>query len=102
MAEFLHVAQRKLKLPFYEARGLVYRWRRLATVAHCVPEDLDAAMAAHERHGLAIFDALIWAVCERAGATILVTEDLQDGRTLGRVTFLDPFNRANARRLGIA
>jgi predicted nucleic acid-binding protein len=102
LAEFLHVGVRKLRLAYADLSALIDEWRAAATVAPCLPEDLDAALDAHARHGLAIFDALIWAVCERAGASILVTEDLQDGQKLGRVTFLDPFNPANARRLGLA
>jgi predicted nucleic acid-binding protein len=41
-------------------------------------------------------------VCDRNGANILASEDFQDGRPLGRVTFLNPFNPANTARLGLA
>lgn len=102
LAEFVNVGDRKLRLHRDEVRGLVERWRRFARTDGYGTADLDTALDAHRDHGLSIWDALIWAVCDRVGATILVTEDLQDGRTLGRVTFLDPFNPANARRLGIA
>jgi hypothetical protein len=40
-------------------------------------------------------------VCERAGVSILASEGFQDGRRLGRVTILDPFNPNNARALGL-
>jgi hypothetical protein len=33
---------------------------------------------------------------------VLVTQDFQSGRKLGRVTFLDPFDPANDARLGLS
>ena len=59
-------------------------------------------MDARAAHGLPFWDALIWAVAERAGAASLVSEDFQPGRRLGRVNIVDPFDPANAARLGIA
>jgi predicted nucleic acid-binding protein len=53
------------------------------------------------KHKLSPFDALIWATAERAGVTHFVTEDQQDGRRLGRVTFVDPFAARNRALLGL-
>lgn len=102
LAEFYHVATRRVAIGGLAARRLVEDWRAAVAAEGFSGADLAAAMAAHERHRLAVWDALIWATCDRVGATVLATEDLQDGRTLGRVTFLDPFNPANAPRLGLA
>lgn len=102
LAQFYNLAVRKLMIEAGTARRLVDGWRIAARVEGFDDRDLGAAMQAHAAHGLHIWDALIWATCNRVGATILATEDLQDGRTLGRVTFLDPFNPANAARLGLA
>jgi predicted nucleic acid-binding protein len=102
LAEYYGVVTRKLKLRPEAARGNVETWAQaaLAVVAYDLA-DLRAAMEASAKHDIAAWDALVWAVCERAGVRTLVTEDFQDGRTLGRVTFLDPFNPANAARLGL-
>ena len=62
---------------------------------------LEAALRVVGEHDLPFWDALIWAVCERVGVDTLVTEDFQNGRRLGRVTFLDPFEPTNAVRLGL-
>jgi predicted nucleic acid-binding protein len=45
-------------------------------------------MATYE---LGWFDAHIWAYAEHFGMTELWTEDLQDGRTYGAVTAVNPF-----------
>lgn len=37
----------------------------------------------------------MWSVVRRAGARFLLSEDLQDGRELEGVRFLNPFNPAN-------
>ncbi|WP_404325563.1 hypothetical protein [Aerophototrophica crusticola] len=45
---------------------------------------------------MSIFDAQVWATVRRAGCTHLLTEDFQDGRSLGGITFVNPFDPANA------
>jgi prevent-host-death family protein len=83
------------------ARRFVAGWRATTRVEPYDAADLGAAMQASEDHGLAFWDALIWAVAEWAGAAFLITEDLQPGRRLGRVTFVDPFDPASRALLGI-
>jgi predicted nucleic acid-binding protein len=101
LGEFYHVTTRKLGLARATARRFVDGWARTTRVEPYGEDDLGAAMRACEDHGLSFWDALIWAVAERTGAAFLVTEDLQPGRRLGRVTFIDPFDPANRAMLGI-
>jgi predicted nucleic acid-binding protein len=54
-------------------------------------EDLTAALAAHHEHHLPFWDAMLWAIANRSGCDILFTEDFQHDRTLGNVTFINPF-----------
>ena len=54
---------------------------------------LDAA-ALEERAQLSFWDALIVEAARRAGATRLVTEDLQDGRRIEGIAIQDPFGAA--------
>ncbi|MBI3506327.1 MAG: PIN domain-containing protein [Proteobacteria bacterium] len=61
--------------------------------------DLTEALKAVKVHKLAFWDAMLWATCRRAGATTLFTEDMQDGRTLSGVRFVNPFAAKNARYL---
>ena len=85
-------------------RAFVEAWRQAAVGSDAYTEARSRRRRTWRiaTHHVPIWDALIWAVCDRAGARILATEDFQDGRTLGRVTFLDPFNPKNAARLGLA
>ncbi|MBI4261393.1 MAG: PIN domain-containing protein [Actinobacteria bacterium] len=50
-----------------------------------------AASELEERHGLSFWDALIVQAAHRAGASRLVTEDLQPGRRLAGVVIENPF-----------
>jgi predicted nucleic acid-binding protein len=102
LAEFQSVAVRKLGLSPDEPLRSVELWSAAARVEGYTLADLRAASGAQKNHRLPFWDALIWAVCERYGVETLVTEDFQNGRTLGRVTFLDPFDPANDARLGLS
>lgn len=56
---------------------------------------LDRAMGEGTQHRLSFWDALLWATADGAGVRYLLTEDYQDGRTLGEVTFVIPFEPRN-------
>jgi predicted nucleic acid-binding protein len=53
-------------------------------------------------HGLSFRDALIWATCDRIGIRHLLTDDFQDRRVIGGVTYLKPFIPANDELLDVA
>ncbi len=101
VGEFCHVGLRKLGHAPAWIEEFVVAWTAVARVESYGLADVRAALRARVEHGLSFWDALIWAVCERTGADLLVSEDFQDGRRLGGVTFLDPFNPGNAARLGL-
>jgi predicted nucleic acid-binding protein len=102
LGEFYHVRTRKLRRSRDETRGFIDGWRRTAWVEPYGEADIEAAMDCSQSHGLSFWDAMIWAVSERAGASLLATEDLQAGRRLGGVTFVDPFDPSSHRRLGLS
>jgi predicted nucleic acid-binding protein len=100
-AEFFRATTRKRLLTAEASRVFVDGWWSVAPSAAYEAADLFAAMDAVIKHKLSPFDALIWATAERAGVTYFVTEDQQDGRRLGRVTFVDPFAARNRALLGL-
>ncbi|MBK1836494.1 hypothetical protein JHL17_03630 [Azospirillum sp. YIM B02556] len=58
--------------------------------------DVIDAMRVHRDHGIQFWDGMIWSVAKRAGSRVLFSEDLQDGRELEGVRFLNPFAPVNA------
>jgi predicted nucleic acid-binding protein len=98
-AEFYAVATRKLETTPDDARLCLARLGAVLPVHGAAEPDLDKAMAATEQHRMSFWDALLWATADRIGVRYLLTEDFQDGRMLGGVTFVNPFKGENARLL---
>jgi predicted nucleic acid-binding protein len=96
LAEFYSVVTRKSLAEPGDARLFLDNLRRTLPVHAVVEEDLDRAIEVVTHHNLPFWDALLWATAERAGVRHLLTEDFQDGRRLGGVKFVNPFNPANA------
>ncbi len=92
LQEFYTVATRKLTpaMPRRQARGLVAAYGEWCDVA-AEPQLIVAASSLEEEHTVAFWDALIVVAALRAGASLLVSEDLQDGRQFGTLTVANPF-----------
>ncbi len=92
LQEFYTVATRKLTpaMPRRQARGLVAAYAEWCDVA-TEPQLIVAASRLEEEHTVAFWDALIVVAALRAGASLLVSEDLQDGRQFGTLTVANPF-----------
>ncbi len=92
--EFAAVARRKLSWPWPDVAEALAAFRVLC------PEPLAISVATHEaalaiaqREGLGVYDSLIVASAIEAGCSTLLSEDMQDGRTIaGTLTILNPFN----------
>jgi predicted nucleic acid-binding protein len=92
LQELYVVATRKFDppMPRAAARELVVVYASWPVVQVDVPLVL-AASELEERHTLSFWDALVVEAARRAGATRLVTEDLQAGRRIGGVAVENPF-----------
>lgn len=97
LGEFFNVVTRKVGLSRRAAADHVADWKAVFAIAAPVPETLEHAIDAAIQHNLQFWDALLWATVDAAACSILLTEDLQDGRRLGRVQFVNPFDPANRR-----
>jgi predicted nucleic acid-binding protein len=63
------------------------------------PDNLLAALACADRFRLQYLDALIAIVSRAAGATLLLSEDMQDGLDMEGLVVANPFIPANADRI---
>lgn len=93
--EFLRFVQRRAPAAFTSACAQVDVCSSLFVTPATSDEILFLAMKIAKAHGLQLWDALICAAAERAGARVLVTEDLQDGREVGGLRILNPFKPAS-------
>jgi predicted nucleic acid-binding protein len=91
--EFTNVARRKLGMDWQEVREALAAIRTVCR--NIVPLDVelhDDAIRIAERHGYAVFDALMLAAAERADCDVLWSEDMQDGMVIdGRLRIGNPF-----------
>jgi predicted nucleic acid-binding protein len=94
LAEFIAVARRKARR-FDDALAYIAQVRAMFQLVAADASSFDAAIRAVKDHQLPMWDAMLWATLDQASCRALLTEDFQDGRTLGGVTFLNPFNPAN-------
>ncbi len=92
LQEFYVNATRKLPSPLAAARARAIIRRYSTWRVHRIePADIIAASELEKRHRQSFWDALIVVSAARAGASRLVTEDLQHGRTIMGVEIVDPF-----------
>jgi predicted nucleic acid-binding protein len=91
LAEFFAASTRKAKLPVARASSLIESWLRLFPCRGATTETLRSALQTRARHGVGFWDAMLWAVAREGGCRYLLSENLQTGRTLGGVTFVNPF-----------
>jgi predicted nucleic acid-binding protein len=96
LAEFFHVTTRKGGLSAAVASRFVNDWCAVFPVHAADEAALAAAIAAVVEGHLAFWDAMIWAAARACGCRLLITEDMQDGRALRGVRFVNPFDPRNA------
>ncbi|HYU13694.1 MAG TPA: PIN domain-containing protein [Stellaceae bacterium] len=102
LCEFFNVATRKIGLDAAAAAEVVARWEAAVPVEPASGDDLRNAIRAVREHGLSFWDALLWATVRRVGVDLLLSEDLQDRRTIEGVRILNPFAVRNARLIETA
>lgn len=92
LTELYAVVTRKFDPPMSrrEARALVDAYAAWPVV-QVDPPLIVAASALEEQHSLSFWDALIVEAARRAGASRLVSEDLQHGRRIAGLVVANPF-----------
>ncbi len=90
LQEFYVASTRKLRLSEDDAEGQVLRLSAWAVHAPS-PRDVLAAIGLHRTHQLSFWDAMILRSAHRLGCTLVYSEDLNPGQTIGDVTIRNPF-----------
>lgn len=95
LGEYLRFIQRRVPASFEEAIRQVSVYR----ATFLTPPTTDAVIAraseAARAHGLQFWDCVVCAAAIEAGAKVLLTEDMQDGRSLDSLRLLNPFASGN-------
>jgi predicted nucleic acid-binding protein len=96
LGELFRVLTGKFRRPPAEASAAVRDLRSAVPVVAADEACLIDAMDAVIGHQLSFWDAMIWATVKRAGCSLLLSEDGDDGRMLGGVTWVNPFTSPRA------
>ena len=91
LAELFRALTGKHRVAPAKAAEIVQEWRDAVPVFAADELCLTDAIDAVTTHSWSFWDAMIWATAKRAGCRLLLSEDGQDGRTLGGVTIVNPF-----------
>ena len=96
LGEYLRFVQRRAPAAFEEAmrQASIYR------AAFLTPPTTDAIVTTASElaraHRMQLWDGVICAASVEAGAKVLMTEDMQDGRMIDGLRLVNPFAAANA------
>jgi len=96
LGEYLRFVQRRAPAAFEAAirQASIYR------AAFLTPPTTDAIVTTASElaraHRMQLWDGVICAASVEAGAKVLMTEDMQDGRTIDGLRLVNPFAAANA------
>jgi predicted nucleic acid-binding protein len=94
IGEFLNVA--RAKAPDFDVSvGLAHTYADYLLTPPTTFQTAIAAAALTRDHKIQFWDAIIITASAEAGASVLLSEDMQDGRAIGGLTVLNPFNPDN-------
>jgi predicted nucleic acid-binding protein len=90
LLEFLAVVRRRRIASLPSAMAKVEAWSRVFQTAPTTSRVAAAAARLVAAHGFQVWDAVIWSAAHAAGATLFLSEDLQDGLSLEGMRVVNP------------
>jgi predicted nucleic acid-binding protein len=96
LGEFLNVCRIKRIISLDLAASKVANYAKVFEAPSTQIADLESAVKLSSIYNLQYFDALIIAVATRAGASMLLSEDMQDGLEVAGLRVVNPFLADNA------
>ena len=90
LQEYCNVALKKLRLPAAHVRAQLEMYEQFEVI-QVTPEIIRAGLELHQSMSIAFFDAIILASAQTAGCSVLMSEDMNTGETVGSVRIVNPF-----------
>lgn len=100
--EFLNACRKRKLMPSDEAQNCCRLWTDVYDCPSAIFPDYVGAARASARYNFQYFDALILVISRRAGATILLSEDMHDGLVIDGLTIVNPFVAGNDAQIAAA
>jgi predicted nucleic acid-binding protein len=95
LGEYLRFVQRRQPTNFPEAVRQASIYRTLFLTPPTTSATIGKACELAHGHRMQLWDCVVCAASIEAGARVLMTEDMQDGRIIGGLRLMNPFAPAN-------
>jgi predicted nucleic acid-binding protein len=96
LGEYLRFVQRRVPQAFDDAIRQASIYRAAFLTPPTTDAVIDTACALARTHRMQLWDCVVCAASAQAGAKVLLTEDMQDGRILDGFRLINPFAASNA------
>jgi predicted nucleic acid-binding protein len=96
LLEFIAVVRRRLPTSLPSAIAKVEAWSQVFETAPTTTHVMTDALRLVNAHQFQVWDAVIFAAARASGASVFLSEDLQDGMSLDGVSVVNPFSRTDA------
>jgi predicted nucleic acid-binding protein len=95
LGEYLRFVQRRVPAAFAEVIRQASVYRTLFLTPPTTSAVIDKASELARHHHIQLWDCVICTASVDAGAKVLLTEDMQDGRVIEGLRLMNPFAAAN-------
>src|SRR5215468_701822 len=99
LGEFLRFAQRRVPAAFDGAVRQALLYQAVFLTPPTTEAVINKAAELARAHRLQFWDCVVCAAAAQAGANVLLTEDMQDGRSIDGLRLINPFAAANAKAI---
>jgi predicted nucleic acid-binding protein len=99
LGEFLRLVQRRFPPSFEEAIRQALLYESVFITPPTTDAIINKASELARAHRLQLWDCVVCTASAQAGAKVLLTEDMQDGRTLDGLHLMNPFVAVNAKSI---
>jgi len=97
LGEFPRFVQRRLPASFEDAIQQTLLYQAIFLTPSTTNAIINKASELARAHRMQLWDCVVCAASAQAGAKVLFTEDMQDGRIIDGLRLMNPFAAANAK-----
>jgi predicted nucleic acid-binding protein len=99
LGEFLRFVQRRVPASFEDAIRQALLYQAVFLTPATTDTVINKACELARAHRMQLWDCVVCAASAQAGANVLLTEDMQDGRSINGLRLINPFVAANAKAI---
>ena len=96
LGEYLRFVQRRAPAAFERALRQASIYRAVFLMPPTTDSVINSASELAQAHRMQLWDCVVCIAAIDAGAKVLLTEDMQDGRTIDGLRLINPFAAANS------